>query len=62
MVEILVEVSDAAGKTRLTVREKSIERALRVAKGRAGKEARVLFPIDPETFFAGRRPEERVRA
>ena len=62
VVEVFVEVSGITGKARMMVWEASCGRALWLAGGRlAGVEAGVLFPIDPETFFAGRRPEERVR-
>jgi hypothetical protein len=63
MVEVSVEVRRGDVARRVTVRAESIERALELAKGRHGaEEARVLFPIDPEAFFAGGPPARFVRA
>lgn len=61
-VEVSVEVRRGAAASRVTVRAESIERALEVAKRRHGAdEARVLFPIDPDAFFAGHPPTRFVR-
>ncbi len=52
MIRILVEVSGAV-RFRVAVRAKSIEQTVSIASTRyPGSEVGVLFPIDPETFFA----------
>ncbi len=53
VIRISVEVDGDAGACfRTAVRAESIERAVGVASVRyPGSEVRVLFPIDPETFF-----------
>ena len=54
MVRISIEVSSGATRLRVTVQAESIERALEIAKRHnPGKECRVTFPLDPETFFVG---------
>jgi hypothetical protein len=54
MVRISVEVSSGAARFRVMVQAKSIERALEIAKmHNPGKECRVTFPLDPETYFVG---------
>lgn len=55
MIEVLVEVG--AERARLAVRARSIPGALGVAEEHClDGEARLVFPIDPERFFAGRAP------
>jgi hypothetical protein len=49
MIAVTVEKSYGTATLRVRVRAGSIERALRLA----GQDARVVFPIDPEPFFAG---------
>ena len=58
MIRVHVEVSDRAGnRSSLEVEAESIERALQQVSARySGWEARVVFPIDPEDFFAGGAP------
>ena len=52
MIRISVEVSSGAGRFKVVVEAESIERALEiVARRNPGKECKVMFPIDPETFF-----------
>jgi hypothetical protein len=52
MVRISVEVSSGAARFRVMVQAESIERALEIARRyNPGKECRVTFPLDPETFF-----------
>ena len=52
MVRISVEISSGAARFRVMVQAESIERALEIAKKHnPGKECRVTFPLDPETFF-----------
>jgi hypothetical protein len=52
MVRISVEISSGAARFRVMVQAESIERALEIAKRHnPGKECRVTFPLDAETFF-----------
>jgi hypothetical protein len=61
MVRISVEVSSGAARFRVMVQAESIERALEIAKRHnSGKECRVTFPLDSETFFVD--PAARVEA
>jgi len=54
MIRITVEVREKATSRRVWVTASSIGRALELAGGgKPGREARVVFPIDPEAFFAG---------
>jgi hypothetical protein len=54
MIRISIQVSSGAARFRVMVQAESIERALEIAKKHnPGKECRVTFPIDPESFFAG---------
>jgi hypothetical protein len=62
MVRISVEVSSGAARFRVMVQAESIERALEIAKRHnPGKECRVTFPLDPETFFV-RKPVAGAKA
>jgi hypothetical protein len=62
MVRVSVEVSSGAARFRVMVQAESIERALEIARRHnPGKECRVSFPLDPETFFA-KDPVARVEA
>ena len=50
MVRVSIDVND--GRSRLSVRAGSIRRALEVAEEQnPGCALRVVFPLDPETFF-----------
>jgi len=52
MVKVSVEVSSRNAHFRVTLCARSIERALDVASARyPGSEVRVIFPIEPDTFF-----------
>jgi mannose-1-phosphate guanylyltransferase len=53
VIRVQVEVSGGeAANLRLEVQARSIEQALRLVGARyPGREARVLFPIDPQTYF-----------
>lgn len=54
MIQISIQVGGAS--FRAAVRAESIERAVSLAGAQyPGSEVKVLFPIDPETFFAGDR-------
>ena len=56
MVRISVEVTSGATRFRVAVQAESIRRALEIVQGQnPGRDVGVLFPIDPETFFAGDR-------
>ena len=53
-MKVSVEVKRGAVTREVTVTTYSIERALQLAGGNLpGAEARVLFPIDPDSFFSG---------
>ena len=52
MVRITVEVGRGAVRYRAAVQAESIRRALEIVEGmNPGKEIKVTFPIDPESFF-----------
>ena len=52
MVRITVEVGSGATRYRVAVQAESIQRALEIVEGvNPGRDIRVTFPIDPETFF-----------
>ena len=56
MVRISVEVSNGASRFRVSVQAESIRRALEIVQGQnPGRDVGVVFPIDPEMFFAGDR-------
>ncbi len=56
MIVVTVEKSYGAATARMRVRAASIERALRLA----GEDARVVFPIDAELFFAAEDTQEGI--
>lgn len=52
MIRVSIDVDGAAVRSRLSVRAESIQRALQIAGERnPGCALRVVFPLDPETFF-----------
>jgi hypothetical protein len=51
MIRVTVEVREGAVSRRVRVTAPSIERALEMM-GADQREVRLIFPIDPETFFA----------
>jgi hypothetical protein len=52
MIRISVEVSNGPAQFRVSVQAQTIERALEIAqRHNPGKEGKVAFPLDPETFF-----------
>jgi hypothetical protein len=54
MIRVSVEVLSGAASFRAVVWAESIEQALNLVKAHyPGGEARVVFPITPETFFIG---------
>ena len=62
MIRVRVEVSDRAGSSfRAEVRAESMEQAVRLAlESYPDFHARVLFPIEPETFFVGGNKDARA--
>ena len=54
MIRVSVELCSGATRFRTPVWAESVERAVRLAETRYPEfEARLLIPIEPETFFAG---------
>ncbi len=52
MVRVCIDVDGAAVRSRLSVRAESIRSALQIAAERnPGCALKVVFPLDPETFF-----------
>ena len=52
MKKIAVEVRSGATRFKVALLAESIEEALELAKRyHPGKECKVVFPIDPESFF-----------
>lgn len=52
MVRISVEVGQGAVRYRVAVQAESIQRAVQIVEEmNQGNDFRVVFPIDPETFF-----------
>ncbi len=52
MICVTVQIRDGGLTYRVRITAPSIERALEIAgEGKPGRKARLLFPIDPETFF-----------
>jgi hypothetical protein len=52
MIEVSIEVGSSAIRTEMAVRAESILQALSIARNRyPGDAVRVVFPIEPETFF-----------
>jgi len=53
MICVTVEIREGALTYRVLITAPSIERALKlVGGGKPGRRVRLLFPIDPEAFFA----------
>ncbi len=54
MITVSVEVRTGPTKRTVKVSAPSIQRALELAgEGSPGGQAKILFPIDPDEFFAG---------
>lgn len=54
MIEVPVEVVGGTARFRVTVRAESIHRALEIVGDRhPGRDVQLMFPLDPDTFFAG---------
>jgi len=59
MVRISVEVTSGAARFRVAVQAESIQRALEIVRRQnPGRDVGVVFPIEPEMFFAGDRGAE----
>ncbi len=56
MIAVTVEKRYGAATARVLVKAASIERALRLA----GEDARLVFPIDAELFFATEDTQESI--
>ncbi len=53
MIRVSIELREGAVTRRVRVTASSIERAVKMAGyGMTGRRVRLLFPIDPETYFA----------
>ncbi len=63
MVRISVEVSSGAARFRVSVQAQSIERALEIVQGQnPGKDCKVRFPINAESFFVEESSAAKVGA
>jgi hypothetical protein len=52
MIKIAIEVRSSAARYKVALLAESIEGALEMAKRyNPGKECKVMFPIDPQSFF-----------
>ena len=52
MIRVSMEVREGAALSRATVQAGSIHEAVSITKGRyPGRDVRLMFPIDPESFF-----------
>jgi hypothetical protein len=62
MIEVSVEVRAEDARFRVAVQAESISQAVSITKGRhPGRDVRVVFPIDPESFFLGGRQLRPLR-
>ncbi len=52
MITVTVEVSEKFTTRRVRCIAPSIERAIEIARGPRATSVKVLFPIDPDSFFA----------
>jgi hypothetical protein len=54
MIRIAIEVRSSAARFKVALLAESIEEALEMAmRYHPGKECKVVFPIDPQSFFVG---------
>jgi hypothetical protein len=52
MIRVSIEVREGAALSRTAVQAESIREAVSITRRRyPGRDVRVIFPIDPETFF-----------
>ena len=63
MIRMSVEIREGVFTHRVRVTAPSIERALKMAgDGKPGRRVRLLFPIDPESFFVPENTGQREAA
>lgn len=63
MINVSIEVREGSAARTVRVSARDIKRALKlVGAGSPGVQARVVFPIEPETFFAAPGAPEGVLA
>jgi hypothetical protein len=63
MIRISVEVSSGPARFRVSVQDKSIERALEIAnRQNPGKVSKIIFPVDAEAFSVKEDSVARVGA
>ena len=63
MIRVTVEIREGAVTRRVRITAHSIERVLQMAgDGAPDRRIRLLFPIDPETFFVTETPDLREAA
>jgi hypothetical protein len=63
MIRVTVEIREGALTHRTQVSAPSIERALKLARGRRpGRRVRLVFPIEPEAFFVTEGPDRKEAA
>lgn len=54
MIRVTVEVASGGARFTVALQAESIQRAVEIVEGlNPGCEARVAFPIDPDSFFVG---------
>jgi hypothetical protein len=54
MIKVSVEVREGAACFRVGVRAASIDKAVSIVRGyHPDRDVRVVFPIDPDAYFAG---------
>jgi hypothetical protein len=52
MIKVSMELREGAARSRATVQAESIREAVSITRRRyPSRDVRVMFPIDPETFF-----------
>jgi hypothetical protein len=62
MIRVSMEVREETALSRATVQAESIREAVNIIRRRyPGRDVRVVFPIDPETFFIGGPAEDNSR-
>ncbi len=63
MIRVTVEIREGALARRVRITAPSIKQALKMTgDGKPGRRVRLLFPIDPEAFFAAESPTQRKAA
>jgi hypothetical protein len=63
MICVTIEIHEGATTRRVRLTSSSIERALELAGGgKPGRSVRLVFPIEPEAFFATQVPGRQEAA